>query len=96
MDQGNLFKSETKHGIEKEEGESVFSDLDRTTYYNVKHSIDEDRYICIGKSNQTRILFCYFTLRNGKIRIIGARIANKRERNEYEILQKIRSCLLSR
>jgi uncharacterized DUF497 family protein len=88
-DKGNLMKSETKHGIFKDEAVSVFEDNQRVVYFDVKHSTKvESRYICIGKSNLERILFCYFTLRPERIRIIGCRIANKREQHEYEALKK--------
>jgi len=84
-DRWNLTKSVTKHGISNTEAESIFNDPDRITFYNVSHSTpQEDRYICIGTSKLNRILFCYFTLRTGRIRIIGIRIANKKERNDYE------------
>ena len=88
-DHGNLNKSETKHGVNIMEAESVFSDAQRIIYFDIKHStLSENRYIIIGKGNSERILFCYFTLRLGKIRIIGCRRANKREQHEYETLKK--------
>ena len=47
----------------------------------LKHSISEKRYICIGKSNENRVLFCYFTIRGIKMRIIGIRIANEKKKH---------------
>ena len=81
---GNIRKSEMKHGIIANEAESVFSDIDKLTFDDLKHSEEEFRYICIGKSKLDRILYCYFTYRETKIRVIGIRPANKREKNIYE------------
>ena len=48
------------------------------------HSTKEDRYRALGKTDEGRTLFLAFTLRNGKIRVITARDANKKERKAYE------------
>ena len=49
-----------------------------------KHSIKENRYYVLGKTNAKRKLFIVFTIRNNRIRIISARDMNKKERKIYE------------
>ncbi len=84
-DLGNIMKSELKHHITASEAESIFNDKGMIVFFDPKHSEDEDRYICIGKSNANRILFVSFTFRGiDLVRIISSRIANKKERSIYE------------
>jgi len=48
------------------------------------HSIEEKREIIIGHSGQQRLLLVSFTERTPEVRIIGARRATRRERQDYE------------
>ncbi|WP_334836969.1 BrnT family toxin [Nostoc sp.] len=48
------------------------------------HSIDEQREIIIGHSQQNLLLLIYFTERSNAIRIISARLATRKEREDYE------------
>lgn len=82
-DSGNLDKSYQKHDINPSEAEEVFLDTDLKVESDVKHSQKEKRFIAIGKTFQQRLLFVVFTLRGKKIRIISARIANKKERAAF-------------
>ncbi|MCY7408957.1 MAG: BrnT family toxin [Chitinophagales bacterium] len=86
-DQGNIDKSFFKHGISNHEAESVFNDLQLLVFLNLTYSEKETRYICYGKSNENRTLTSYFTFRKERIRIIGTRISNKKERSLYENYQ---------
>lgn len=70
-----------KHGVSFEMAALVFNDPNRVVFYDAIHSIDEERYVTIGRVNQ--ILFVVFTERHEKIRLISARLANKRERKLY-------------
>ncbi len=83
-DEGNKNKSVNKHGIANNEAESVFYDKKRIINLDLKHSKAEKRYTVIGNSFLNRILFVVFTFRNGKIRIISSRLANKKNRREYD------------
>jgi len=83
-DRWNEQKSFLKHGITNREAESIFEDGFRIIFNDEKHSVEEERYICIGKSEFERLLYCSFTVREGKIRIISSRPANQRNRNYYE------------
>lgn len=70
-----------KHGISFETAALVFADEDRIEYFDKLHSIDEDRYVVLGKVRD--ILFVVYTEREDASRIISARIANARERGIY-------------
>lgn len=82
-DEGNRHKSITKHAITVPEAESIFGDPDKKIFYNHKHSSEELRYICIGKSSLERVLYCSFILRKSLIRIISIRKANAKEKEKY-------------
>jgi len=48
------------------------------------HSEDEVREIIVGHSIQRRLLLVSFVDQGENVRLISARIATKRERNDYE------------
>ena len=48
------------------------------------HSVGEEREIIIGHSQNNRLLLISFTERSNAIRIISARLATRREREDYE------------
>ncbi|OGY08776.1 MAG: hypothetical protein A2782_02195 [Candidatus Blackburnbacteria bacterium RIFCSPHIGHO2_01_FULL_43_15b] len=83
-DRGNLEKSRHKHGVTARETEEVFLDKDVGIEDDIKHQEIEKRYIAIGKTQKERLLFIAFTVRNHQIRVIPARVANKKERRLYE------------
>jgi uncharacterized DUF497 family protein len=83
-DKGNENKSVHKHAITNIEAESAFDDPNKKIVYDSKHSAAEMRYICLGRGLYGRILYVYFCIREGKVRIIGTRLANKKNRAFYE------------
>ena len=83
-DKGNIDKNYRKHGISPNEAEEVFLDEWVAIKPDFTHSRGEDRFIAIGTSSTKQILFIIFTLRNSRVRIISARVANKKERSIYE------------
>ncbi len=83
-DQWNVQKNEAKHGVSSLEAESCFYDPHHHIYEDLAHSAKEKRYILYGKGLENRILMVGFTLRKGKVRIITARPASRRERRIYE------------
>lgn len=87
-DKGNIDKSFAKHGITPNEAEEIFLDEDLKVIRDIKHSQKEERYIAVGKNSKEVILSVVFTFRRQKIRIISARIANKKERSLYEKTKK--------
>lgn len=87
-DNGNINKSFQKHGITPNKAEEIFLDENIGVIKDLKHSQKEERFIAVGKSKKNLILFVIFTLRVDKIRIISARVANKKERSRYEKSKK--------
>lgn len=83
-DEGNIDKSYQKHGITPNEAEEIFLDENLLELEDLKHSQGEKRFIAIGLTSQKKLLFCAYTIRKSKIRIISARVANKKERRLYE------------
>ncbi|MFM9160685.1 MAG: BrnT family toxin, partial [Dolichospermum sp.] len=54
------------------------------TNYDNLHSQEEDRFITIGYSDRYRLLVVVHTERDYNTRIISARQATNRERQDYE------------
>ena len=83
-DKGNIDKNLKKHGVTNEEAEEVYSDRYLLVSDDKKHSSEEERrYQCLGETDNNRLLFISFTMRNNKIRIISVRDASKKERKKY-------------
>jgi uncharacterized DUF497 family protein len=82
-DQGNKFKSLSKHGVTPLEAEEVFFNFNLLSS-DPGHSLKESRYRLLGQSSAGRILFVIFTIRSNRIRIISSRLASKQERSIYE------------
>lgn len=83
-DQYNQAKNWLKHKVLWEECEESFFDPNKKIYQDVKHSMQEPRYLLLGKTKHHRILFSVFTVRKRRIRIISARPLNNKERPLYE------------
>jgi uncharacterized protein len=72
-----------KHGIRLSDAVAVLEDeLARTA--PDPSSDAEDRFIAIGMDALGRILVVVYTFREDHIRIISARLADSRERRDYE------------
>jgi len=73
-----------KHGVSFEEATTVFGDPLSRTVHNPDHSVEEDRYVTIGRSSTQRVLVIVHTERGERIRLISARLANRSETRQYE------------
>jgi len=73
-----------KHGVSFEEAKTVFDNPLAVIFDDEAHSIDELREIIIGHSQRNRLLLVVFTERSNSIRIISTRLANRKEREDYE------------
>ena len=62
----------------------MFLDPSALTFTDPDHSIEEDRWITVGRSARRRVLFVAHTERGDRIRIISARRATRREQDQYE------------
>ena len=72
------------HGITFDEASTAFKDTLSLTVYDTLHSEDENRFVLIGSSHRDRLLVVVLTERGERIRIISARKAKKKERQQYE------------
>ncbi|MGB5277500.1 MAG: BrnT family toxin [Gammaproteobacteria bacterium] len=76
-----------KHGVSFEEAKSVFYDEFAIQFYDSENSeLEEDRFLLLGQSSESRILLvCHCERDSGNtIRIISARKATRKERRFYE------------
>jgi len=60
-----------KHGVSFHEAQYAFADPHRIILEDLDHGGNEERFFCIGKISK-EIMTVRFTVRGGKIRIIGA------------------------
>ena len=80
-----------KHGVSFEEAVSVFYDPFAKITNDPDHSQDEDRYILIGYSRKSDMLFIVHIYKEASnlVNIISARKATRKEKRDYtEILGK--------
>ncbi len=74
-----------KHGVRFDEAVTVFDDPLAAIFEDGDHSNVESREIVVGHSIRQRLVMVSFTERgDGRIRIISARSATKREARAHE------------
>src|SRR4030043_1400067 len=78
-----------KHKVSFERAAEAFLDPWAISIYNEEHSLDEDRWITVGKDQTNLILVVIHTFHeenidNCRIRLISARKATKKEIKQYE------------
>ena len=73
-----------KHAVSFEEALTVFADPLARVFDDPDHSEGEYRELLIGLSVERRLLVVSFTERQASTRLIGARLATRRERRDYE------------
>ena len=73
-----------KHGVTFAEAATAFADPLSAIVPDLRHSASEQRYILFGRSEHGRLLAVMHTERGTVVRIISARLADRRERREYE------------
>mgnify|MGYP000947134306 CR=1 FL=1 len=91
-DTSNSTKNMTKHGITTDEIEHVFkSSLALPLGIQISPKSNEQRLGAVGPTLNGKLLQVAFVLREGRVRVISARTAKKKERLQYEeILRKIK------
>ncbi len=74
-----------KHGVSFDEAKTVFYDENAILIHDPEHSDEEDRYILLGVSliNRTLVVCHCYRENDDAIRIISARKANSREKEQY-------------
>lgn len=76
--------NQEKHGLSFEEAKRLFEPgVDYLEIFDAEHSDFEDRFIAIGPIDHRVVVVIYTEPEEGLVRIIGARIASKRERARY-------------
>ncbi|SFV67966.1 hypothetical protein MNB_SV-14-1387 [hydrothermal vent metagenome] len=80
--QSNLIK----HKISFEEAKTVFDDENARLIFDPEHSEDEDRFILLGFSCNSKILTVVHCYRDNEqnIRLISARKSTKAEEKQYK------------
>jgi uncharacterized protein len=78
-----------KHNVSFEQAAEVFLDPLAVSIYDEGHSLDEDRWITIGKDHTNLVLVVSHTFHeenidNFRIRLISSRKATKKENKQYE------------
>lgn len=73
-----------KHGVSFAEAMTVFGDPLEVTIPDPDHSIEEFRFVSVGRSEADRVLVVAYTEREGRVRLISARAAAPTERRKYE------------
>ena len=73
-----------KHGTTFSEAATVFGDPLEITIADPDHSVEEFRFLSMGRSETGRLLVVAYTERNNHIRIITARPVTPQEGRHYE------------
>lgn len=73
-----------KHGVSFEEAVTVFDDPLSLTVPDLLHSEEEERFAILGTSAPQRLLVVVHVERANVLRLISARLATRRERQDYE------------
>ncbi len=84
-DEGNVIKSQERHGVSQPEAKQVFVGESLLIDRDLRPSQSEQRYNALGRAVNGRLLHITFTLRNNgtAIRVISARDMSRRGRNRY-------------
>ncbi|NBX29339.1 BrnT family toxin [bacterium] len=83
-DEKEAVRNQRKLGIAFEDVQALFtSGVDYLEIYDREHSLDEDRFICIGLISSGIVLAVVTEAAEGLIRIVSARRATRRESTLY-------------
>lgn len=80
-DSRNSAKNKAKHGLDFEEAQDLWQDPDGVGF--PAPSEDEERFALLGE-RQGKLWVAFYTLRDGRIRLISVRRARKGEWKIYE------------
>jgi len=86
--QGNINKNWVRHGVTDSECEQVFFNQPLIILPDLKHSIQEERFYALGRTDSDRTMFVVFSLRKKLVRVISARDMNRKEKKEYKKYEK--------
>jgi len=83
----DLTKAESNfrhHGVSFAEAVEAFGDPLSLNMSDPDHSGGEDRFVVLGLSRRGRLLVVSYAERDGRTRLISARVATRSERRRYE------------
>ena len=72
------------HGVSFDEAVTIFDDPLVDIQPDILHSVDESRFVAVGRSVEENLLTVVFTERGEAVRLITARFCTPRERRNYE------------
>ncbi|MEL6711438.1 MAG: BrnT family toxin [Pseudomonadota bacterium] len=76
--------NQRKHSVSFEEEKSLFYDDLAVQFFDDSHSLQEDRFLMLGMSSQSKLLLvCHCVRESDIIRIISARKTTKQESKLY-------------
>jgi hypothetical protein len=76
--------NQRKHGLSFAEAQRLFeSSVDYLEIFDAEHSEFEERFLAIGPIDRGLVVVAYTEREEGRVRIIGARLANNREQILY-------------
>ncbi len=88
-DSGNFTKSAKKHGVDSDEVEFVFTlRMAVPIGRQITPEVDEERLCMVGPTLAGKFISVVFTLRDGRVRPISSRPANRKEKRIYEEVRK--------
>lgn len=83
-DDGNEEKNWLNHGVQAWEAEDCFFDKQKRLAHDLFHTTEfEARFILLGRTRRSRLLFVVFTIRGDRVRVISARDCTPKERRLY-------------
>ena len=83
-DDAKDLNNQRKHGLSFAEAQRLFeSGADYLEIFDAEHSEFEDRFVAVGPIDRGLVVVVYTEREEDLIRIIGARLANKREQTLY-------------
>ena len=73
-----------KHGVSFIEASTAFADPFSITIPDPDHSVGEEYFVLLGRTDRDRIVAVAHVERRDLIRLVSARLATRRERKTYE------------
>ncbi len=85
-DESKNLANQRNHGLSFEEARQLFeSGVDYLEIFDAEHSELEDRFIAIGPIDRGTVVVVYTEREEDVVRIIGARMATRNERDLYRL-----------
>ena len=73
-----------KHGVSFSDAATLFADALALTFVDAEHSVSEERWLSFGVTADGRPVVVSNIERNGRVRIISARLMTPQERGQHE------------